>query len=103
MYVFVRKDLSSAQIAVQSGHAIIEICKKFDFNKLNSHPSIIIFESRNEAKLHQVSKHLTDEEIEHSHFFEPDIGDQLTAIATCPIFGKDRKKLIKYQLLGSKN
>jgi hypothetical protein len=102
VYVFVRKDLSPAQIAVQSCHGIIESCKLFNYDSM-PHPSVIIFESKNDIKLAQVSKHLINERIEHIHFFEPDMGGQLTSIVTCPIFGEDRKKLSKYQLLGSKN
>lgn len=97
VYIFIREDLSTPQIAVQSCHAAIEAAKSFDLQGL-SHPSVILLSAKNEQRLHRASKYLVSQGIDHVHFREPDIGNQLTAIATEPIIGETRDLLKKYQL-----
>jgi len=99
LYVFIRHDLSPEQIAVQSCHAIVECGKAFDLKALPEHPSIIIFGIRNELKLQEIRKYLIAQEIQHVHFYEPDIGHELTALATQPVFGDQRAVFKKFQLL----
>lgn len=99
MYVFVREDLPIPQIAVQSSHACIEATKAFDIASLEDHPSVIIIGIKNEQKLHQVRKYLMESGIRHVHFYETDMDDQLTALATEPVHGERRKLFRKFQLL----
>ena len=50
IYVIVRNDLSNAQKAVQSSHAVIESSRKF--LPINAeHPSVIILIVKNQKKL----------------------------------------------------
>ena len=103
MYVFVREDLTPAQVAVQSCHAVIECANAFALKDLAEHPSVIILGIKNETKLHQIRSYLIENEVQHVHFYEPDIGHELTAIATQPIFGEQRKLFRKFQLVRPKH
>lgn len=99
MYVFVREDLSHPQQVVQACHAAIEAATHFSLGNLAEHPSVIVLAAKSEQKLHNVRKYLVDNGIKHAHFYEPDIGDELTAVATEPITGERRELFKKYQLL----
>lgn len=101
MYVFVRNDLSVAQKAVQSCHAVIECAKIFDFNSLADHPSVITLSARSEHKLLEFCSYLERIGVKYASFREPDIGHQMTAIATEPIFENKRLHFKKFQLLNS--
>jgi len=103
MYIFVRTDLSASQCAVQSCHAAIEAANHFDFDSLEDHPYVVILSARDESRLHRVRKYLIGEGIKHVHFYESDLDDQLTALATEPIHGDRRKLFRKYQLLKNGN
>ena len=98
VYVFVRKDLSQAQICVQSCHAAMESARNY-LSRTDEHPSVIIFGIKNEAKLRSIADIISQSGIPIKHFFEPDIGNQLTAIASAPVKGSDREIFSKYCLL----
>lgn len=100
MYVFIRKDLSIPQQVVQSCHACYELARTTPL--LAEHPSVIVLGINNEAKLQAVAQKLQTAGIEFREFREPDIGHQLTAIATAPIAGEQRQFFRKYQLLTDK-
>lgn len=102
MYVIVRTDLSMPQVAVQSCHACIEATKAFEVEKLQEHPSVIILAAKSEAKLQQIRQFLIANGIRHVHFYEADLNDQLTAIATEPIHGEKRDLFRKFQLIKDK-
>jgi len=111
VYVIVRTDLSAPQIAVQSCHAVIEMMKSHVENEVLSsymgcgtrhpkeHPSVIICGVKSLVKLENTIDKLYNEDICFHEFREPDIGNELTAIATPPIYGDERKFFRKYQLL----
>lgn len=94
-----REDLSEPQKIVQSCHAVIEATKAFDVKSLPDHPSVIILSAKNEHRLHRVRKYLIEQGIRHVHFYEPDRDDELTALATEPIFSDRRHLFQKYQLV----
>ncbi len=98
MYVFVRKDLSPSQIVVQSCHASMESARNF-LSKDDEHPSVIVFGIKNEAKLRSIAEQIRKSGIFIKEFFEPDIGHQLTAIASAPVHGEVRAIFSKYCLL----
>ena len=95
IYVVVRNDLSNAQKAVQSSHAILESTRKY-ISKDCEHPSVIILIVKSEARL---LKLVDDLDIDHVTFREPDIGNQMTAIATRPLSHGERDYFKKYQLM----
>lgn len=94
-----REDLEVSQKIVQSCHAVIEATKAFNIERLSDHPSVIILSAKNENRLHRVRKYLIEQGVQHVHFYEPDMDDELTALATEPIFGDRREAFRKYQLL----
>ncbi len=98
MYVFVRKDLSHAQQVVQAGHALVEASRNHLVNK-PFHPNVIVFGVKSEAKLAQLADRIDSSGVPICRFREPDIGDQLTAFATAPVFGETRELFRKFQLL----
>lgn len=98
MYVITRKDLSQPQRAVQAGHAIIEATRAY-LTPDCEHPSIVLCGERDEGRLQRLYDTLTHHGVEFKAFYEPDIGHQLTAIATAPVSGNDRGIFKKLQLL----
>lgn len=99
VYCFIRRDLSQPQQVVQVAHATIESCKSFDYRSLPEHPSVIVCGVKTETQLETVMKRLKEQGIRFALFREPDIGNQLTAIATEPICDADRGFFRKFQLL----
>lgn len=97
VYVIVRNDLSPAQRAVQSCHAIIEATR--NFNMSGEHPSVIICEVKSEHKLREIAEELTGKNIKYSLFREPDRSYEATAIATQPIKMSEREAFSRFQLL----
>lgn len=77
---------------VQSCHACIEA------SRLHSegldHPHLVVIGVRNESRLSSILCKLQSQDVNCSPFYEPDIGNELTAIATEPIF-EDRRHLFK--------
>lgn len=79
MYVIVGKDLSHPQRAVQAGHALAKYLleKKSDW----TNGTLVYLGVDQIADLDLLSSLLDIEDKEHVCFKEPDIGDQVTAIA----------------------
>ena len=94
----VRNNLSYPQKCVQSCHAAIDVAREF-LNPQQEHPHLVVTVVKNETKLKKLSEDLTRKKISHKVFREPDIGNQITAIATEPLSGQDRNVFKRYQLL----
>lgn len=97
VYVIVRRDLSNAQKAVQAGHALIESSRHF-IKKDDMHPSVIICEVKSEHKLKMVMEELNGK-INYKEFREPDKNNEITAIASEPLYGDQRKIFARFQLI----
>ena len=97
VYILVRQDLSIAQQAVQSVHAAIEATKAF--KQTPRHPSVIICSVEDEKALQKAIFKVEQSGIRYKAFLEPDIGNQMTAIATEPVCGKQRKVFKKFKLM----
>jgi hypothetical protein len=95
----VREDLSWPQRCVQSCHASIEAAKAFSLENFSEHPSVIVLSAKDEARLHRIRNYLIEQGVQHVHFYEPDLGHELTSLATEPIVGDRRRLFRKYQLL----
>lgn len=93
LYVLIRKDLSPSYRAVQAGHALAEFMLKQpgQAQEWGNH-TLIYLEIENEEELAYWGQKLTQREIAWEGFREPDIGNQLTAIA-CYSDGKPFSKL----------
>lgn len=98
MYVFVRKDLSHPQQVVQACHAAIESSRHF-ISLDSEHPSVIVCGVRDESNLWKIHRRLERLGVQFRDFYEPDIDNQLTAIASSPISGANRETFKHYQLL----
>jgi 7-keto-8-aminopelargonate synthetase-like enzyme len=83
---------------VQTGHALIEATRAFLAGD-DTHPSVIVFGVKDENKLKSLAQRVQDQGIRVRPFYEPDIGNQMTAFATEPVFGVNREIFRKYQLL----
>ncbi len=98
MFVVVRGDLSPSQIAVQSCHASMEASRAFLTEK-DEHPSLVLCVEGSRKCLELAISRLNALEIRFVCFYEPDIGGELTAIATEPLTFDVRKRLKKFKLL----
>lgn len=63
---------------------------------------MILLSSKNEDKLEQNIRFLKENNINFVSFREPDIGFQLTAVATEPIYNEKRNLFRRFQLLRPK-
>ncbi len=80
LYVLTRRDLSIAQQAVQSGHAVAEYLLH---NKTSWDNGTLVYLGVNdEEELEKWIFKLDMKSIEYSIFKEPDIGNQITSLAT---------------------
>lgn len=80
LYVVVRDDLSVPQKAVQAGHALAEFLLKRKTEWRNG--TLVYLKVPNEFCLFDLCDKLDDYGIEYSEFWEPDMDDQMTAIAS---------------------
>ena len=90
MYVITRKDLSTSQQAVQAGHALADFLLYGKHTKWDN-GTLIYLGVRGLWELEKLKLKLKMWDVPHSEFYEPDIGNQLTAIATdvnCSFFKK---------------
>lgn len=81
MYCLIRQDLDKDYRAVQAGHAIAEYFLDHGIPTSWDNGIMIYLGVKDEHSLKQWSKKLDDDNIKHSTFFEPDIGDELTALS----------------------
>ena len=98
-YVFIRTDLPIAQQTVQAVHAAYEAGIKFGIKK-DGIDSVVICQVKSEQELELISTKLDYKETPFVEFYEPDIGNQLTSIATGALQNGQRKHLSKYKLWG---
>lgn len=83
---------------MQAAHAAIESARHFISPDLE-HPSVVILGVKDEKCLQKALDRLQKTEIRYRAFREPDIGNQLTAIASEPVSGEARRHFRQYQLL----
>lgn len=60
---------------------------------------MIVFGISKESKLEKVAKEIEGKGIEVTRFCEPDLFNSLTAFATAPVYGDDRKLFERFCLL----
>ena len=86
------------QQCVQSGHAIWEASKAFS-HLTSDHPHFCICNVRDEKRLIHDMEKLKVAGVKLTPFYESDLNNQLTAFATEPITGEQRKLFRNFQLL----
>jgi hypothetical protein len=82
-----REDLSPAQQAVQSTHAAVDFCFQYPgvASLWNKHSNYLVQLSvKNEKELRELIEHCKKKYIDYTVFREPDIDNQITAIALEP-------------------
>lgn len=95
MYVFIRTDLPVNHQIVQHGHAIYQMVMYYRPDQEN--PNHVTIGVPNVAALRRVLKKLSDNQIPHYAWSEPDNDMGLTSIATIPLVGEERKPLANYR------
>lgn len=94
MYVITRRDLTAGQQMLQSAHAAIEFQHEHPqiSKNWNTNSKYLVFLSvENEKVLYQYLEKIKFYDLKYTIFTEPDIGNQLTAIAIEP--GERTQKL----------
>jgi len=95
--VLIRKDISRAQQAVQAGHAVAEWLLHVHKNQSEwDNGTLVYLGVRDEDELAYWGEKLDRKNIRWTGFREPDIGNQLTAIACL----SDGKVFSNLKLLG---
>lgn len=96
MYIFVRKDLTPPQQAVQASHAAIESTKRWPYN--GDHPHLVVLGVKSEESLQNALDKVQACGILTAPFYENN--GELTAFATRPIIKDEERRFLKrYQLL----
>ena len=82
MFILVRKDLGSPYKMVQGAHALAQYALEHtqDFNEWNNH-TVVFVDVKDEKSLYKWKEKLHYSDKRTSIFHEPDINDELTAIA----------------------
>jgi hypothetical protein len=83
---------------VQACHACIEAVRAF-LPSQHEHPFLVVCGVRDERRLGQWRDRLERAGIRFRAFFEPDLGEQLTALATEPLRGRPRRLFRNLRLL----
>ena len=63
------------------------------------HPHLVVCSVSGEARLEKLIFDLEREEIKFEIFREPDLGNEITAVATEPVSGNDRRMFRRLPLL----
>lgn len=108
VYIFVRQDLSKEYQLVQAAHVAMkagyELCHSQGICKDHrdcdpDHLYFTVVGVANEHELRKSIQELTDKSVEFVVFREPDIGNEITAVASMPIAVNKRGSLLKHKLL----
>jgi peptidyl-tRNA hydrolase len=81
MFVIVRKDLSTSQQAVQAGHALARFLMHGPFSRWQN-GTLIYLGVKGRNQLENIKRKFEREDIPHMEFREPDLNNEITAIAT---------------------
>ena len=86
VYIFVRKDLEKVQQLVQAAHVTMVLGQDVGIKDHDaSRQHFCVLGVGDLAALNDVHDFLVNKKIAHKYFKEPDIGNQMTAIATVPL------------------
>jgi hypothetical protein len=98
LYVLVRTDIPFAYQAVQAAHAAIEAARHF-LKPNDDHPHLVLLGVANEERLQCAATYIQQAGINLQHFYEEDLGGELTAIATELVSGRARRIFRPFNLL----
>jgi len=98
VYVRLRLDLPHPHLTVQAAHAAI--AATFAFGEPHrTHPNLVVCGVADESELAAVFNSLKEQGVRCCAWYEDDMGGALTAIATAPLRGAERKPLKRFRLL----
>jgi hypothetical protein len=98
VYVLVRRDLTAPQQIVQACHACLEASRTFLATD-SEHPHLVVCGVRDELRLGHFLERMRRSGVRFRAFFEPDLDNQLTAAATEPLRGPQRRVFRDCRLL----
>lgn len=84
---------------MQGIHAALEVSRRGLLDPDTPHPHIVFCNVKDERALVICGDRLRSRGIAIAEFTEPDRDNELTAIATEPLYGESRKHLSKLQLV----
>ena len=84
---------------MQCGHALFEASQKFYNPEEQDHPHFVLANVKNQQRLESWLSKLDDHGIHYYVWREPDLDNQITAIATEPVSGDKRRVFNKLQLI----
>lgn len=96
-YIFVRQDQSKEQQLVQAAHVALVLGTKLKKDVSNLYFSVIGIPTLKDFC--KVMKDLKEHGTKYEVFYEPDVGNTMTAIASYPIRKDKRGKLLNYKRL----
>lgn len=97
-FVFIRQDLSKEQQVVQSAHATLVLGSKlqgYDHTKLN----FVVCGAKDLSELNQVKEHINGNGMETVEFTEPDLNNEVTALASFPMSVSKKRCMRRYKIL----
>jgi hypothetical protein len=97
-FIFVRQDLNKEIQVVQSSHAALVLghkLKEHDPHKLN----FVICGAKDLTELNDIKNHIACEGIETVEFTEPDLNNEITAIASFPMTVSKKRCMRRYKIL----
>jgi hypothetical protein len=98
MYVLVRTDQSYGQIVVQAAHAVAEATRRFLPDEVE-HPHLVVCAAKSIDEILAEKAYMDEVGVKSTMFYEEDIGNLPTAVASEPIFGERRKLFKHWRLL----
>ena len=98
VYCITRLDLPQPHLSIQVGHALIAATKAY-LPTISTHPNLIIVTVPDEPALEKAFNRLKEKGTPVAAWYEPDLGNTLTAIATGLLRGEQRQPLRHYPLL----
>ncbi len=99
VYVLARADLPTSHRAVQAVHATIEASRQGLIPAGTEHPYLVVLTVPTEADLERMIGTLELAAIPHCAYREPDLGGTMTALATAPVLGEQRRHFRRWKLL----
>lgn len=95
--IITREDLSPGYKCVQSAHALADFAVKFEseFKQWQMGSNYLCCLEASDSKINRLIHKLDDLKIKYHKFLEPDIGNEMTAVAVEALSREQHKKLFK--------
>ena len=98
IYVLTREDLPQPHRTVQVAHAVLAASVTYGhWNR--PHPFMVVLTVKDETELNDTFNWLKESGVPCCGYYEPDMGQALTAVATAPLKQTERKRFRKFRLM----